>query len=116
MFHGVQAVTSSTGSMLSRAEQVLGLDRHNLSTDGKLVSALTERTVETFKTTTLGQIFSSDQFIKYDLLARNVLSEGYKPTTKVQVGSNGKVKEIKTKTGRYRQIGTSYYGNVDEKD
>ena len=110
----VQATTSCTGTRLSRTEQVLGLDRHDLRTDGKLVNHATLGTVENFKTVSLGQILSGDQFLKFDLLARRVLEEeGHTMKTRVQVGSNGKLQEMRTPVGRFRQHGTSYYGNVE---
>ena len=107
-----QAVTSSIGTRLSRFEQTMGMDRYDLQCDGKLVSAATLRTVENFKTTTLSNILSSDKFIKFDMLARNVIEEGLPITSKVQVGSIGKVQEIKVGEQRFRQVGTSYYGDV----
>lgn len=114
MKYTVNATTSCTGSQLSISEQSLGIDRNELITDGKLVSALTENKVTKFKPTVLGDILTSDSFIRYDLLARNVLKEGYPANTKVQVGSSGRVQEIKTPDGsRYRQIGVSYYGDIN---
>lgn len=110
-----QAITSINGSRLSNWEMAHGMDRHDLRSDGKLVSAATVREVTSYKSTTLGAILSSDKFIKFDLLARNVIEEGYDLKTKVQAGANGKVQEIKTADGkRFRQVGTSYYGDVSE--
>jgi hypothetical protein len=111
----VNAVTSCTGSRLSRTEQVLGLDRHDLRTDGKLVNHSTIGSVDSFKSVSLGQILSGDQYLKFDLLARRVLEEeGHTMKTRVQVGSKGKLQEMRTPLGRFRQHGTSYYGNVEE--
>lgn len=110
-----QATTSCIGSQLSRWEMTNGMDRHDLKSDGKLVSAATVREVTSYKSTTLGAILSSDKFIKFDLLARNVIEEGYEMNAKVQAGANGKVQEIKTADGkRFRQVGTSYYGDISE--
>jgi hypothetical protein len=110
--YSCQAVTSSIGTRLSRFEQTMGMDRYDLKSDGKLVSAATLKTVESFKSTTLSNILSSDKFIKFDMLARNVIEEGIPITTKVQVGSIGKLQEIKVGEQRFRQVGTSYYGDV----
>lgn len=110
-----QATTSVNGSQLSLQEMTLGLDRHDLKSDGKLQSAASLKDVTSYKSTTLGAILSSDKFIKFDLLARNVIDEGYQLNAKVQAGANGKVQEIKTADGkRFRQVGTSYYGNIDD--
>ena len=113
MSNTVNATTSCTGSQLSLAEQSLGLDRNDMKSDGKLISTFTEYTVTKFKPAVLGNILTSDSLIKFDLLARNVIKEGYPPNTKVQVGSSGRAQEIKTPDGgRYRQIGTLYYGDI----
>jgi len=110
-----QATTSTIGTQLSRREMSLGLDRFDLKSDGKLVSAGLAKEVSTFKSTTLGDILSSDKFIKFDLLARNVVEEGYNMATKVNVGNNGKVQEIRTPDNKqFRQVGTSYYGDISE--
>jgi len=110
-----QATTSVVGSRLSNWEMANGMDRHDLKSDGKLQSAATLREVTSYKPTTLGAILSSDKFIKFDLLARNVVGEGYELNAKVHAGANGKVQEIKTADGkRFRQVGTSYYGNIDD--
>ena len=110
-----KATTSVNGSRLSNWEMAHGMDRHDLKSDGRLQSAATLREVTSYKPTTLGAILSSDKFIKFDLLARNVIEEGYDLKTKVQAGANGKVQEIKTADGkRFRQVGTSYYGNIDD--
>mgnify|MGYP005637789861 CR=1 FL=1 len=108
----VNATTSCTGSQLSMREQALGMDRHDLRTDGKLVTAATIPTVEVFKSTTLGNILSSDKFISFDLLARNVIEEGYDHKTKVQVGRAGKVQEIRVDEKQFRQVGNVYYGDI----
>jgi len=110
--YSCQAVTSSIGTSLSRFEQTMGMDRYDLKSDGKLVSAATVKNIESFKSTTLSNILSSDKFIKFDMLARNVIEEGIPITTKVQVGSNGKLQEIKVGEQRFRQVGTSYYGDI----
>lgn len=110
-----QATTSVNGSSLSNWEMAHGMDRHDLKSDGKLQSAASLKDVTSYKSTTLGAILSSDKFIKFDLLARNVIDEGYQLNAKVQAGANGKVQEIKTADGkRFRQVGTSYYGNIDD--
>jgi hypothetical protein len=113
MSNTVNATTSCTGSQLSLSEQALGLDRNDLKSDGKLVSLHTEFEVTKFKPAILGDILTSDKFIRFDLLARNVIKEGFAHNTKVQVGSSGRAQEIKTPDGRrFRQIGTSYYGDI----
>ena len=91
----------------------LSLDRHDLSTDNKLVSAATMRNIENYKQTTLGKILSSDKFIKYDMLAHQVIAEGFAHSTKVLVGSNGKTKEIKIGDKQFRQVDTTYFGDIN---
>jgi len=111
----VKATTSVLGTRLSGWEMAHGMDRHDLKSDGRLVSGASLKDVTSFKSTTLGAILSSDKFIKFDMLARNVIDEGYQLNTKVQAGANGKVQEIKTADGkRFRQVGTSYYGDISE--
>lgn len=119
--YSVMATTSCIGTPLSLKEMTLGLDRHDLSSDGKLVSAALERrTITNYKSTTLGKILSSDKFIKFDMLARNVLDEGFDMKTPCDVGSAGKYQELRIVTGtkegnrRFVQIGTTYYGDVEE--
>ena len=90
----------------------LSLDRHDLSTDNKLVSAATMRNIENYKQTTLGKILSSDKFIKYDMLAHNVIA-GFAHSTKVLVGSYGKTKEIKIGDKQFRQVDTTYFGDIN---
>jgi len=110
-----QAITSVNGSRLSNWEMAHGMDRHDLKSDGRLVSGASLKDVTSFKSTTLSAILSSDKFIKFDMLARNVIDEGYQLNAKVQAGANGKVQEIKTADGkRFRQVGTSYYGSIDD--
>jgi len=111
----VYPTTSCTGSRLTRMEQVNGFDRHDMRADRIGGEYTVTREVTKFNSTTLGNILSSDKFIKFDLLARNVIEEGFDLGTKVEVGSNGKVQEIKTADGkRFRQVGTSYYGDISE--
>lgn len=113
--YSVNATTSCIGTRLSNWEMANGMDRHDIKSDGKLTSAATLKDVTSYKSTTLGAILSSDKFIKFDLLARNVIEEGYEMNAKVQAGANGKVQEIKTADGkRFRQVGTSYYGDISE--
>lgn len=111
----VYATTSCTGTRLTRMEQVNGFDRHDMRADRIGGDYTVNREVTTFKPTTLGAILSSDKFIKFDLLARNVVEEGYNLATKVKVGNNGKVQEIRTPDNKqFRQVGTSYYGDISE--
>ena len=91
----------------------LSLDRHDLSTDNKLVSAATMRNIENYKQTTLWKILASDKFIKYDMLAHNVIAEGCAHSTKVLGGSNGKTKEIKIGDKQFRQGVTTYFGDIN---
>jgi hypothetical protein len=110
-----QATTSCVGTQLSVREMALGLDRYDMPSDRGHGHEAVNREVTQFKSTTLGAILSSDKFIKYDMLARNVINEGYKMSTKVQVGFNGKVQEIRTPDEKqFRQVGTSYYGDISE--
>lgn len=110
-----KAITSVNGSRLSNWEMAHGMDRHDLKSDGRLISAAVVKDVTEFKSTTLGAILSSDKFIKFDMLARNVVEEGYNMATKVKVGNNGKVQEIRTPDNKqFRQVGTSYYGDISE--
>lgn len=64
---------------------------------------------------TVSQLMSSDFGLKYDLILNMMLrDEVIKPTTKVKVGSNGRLREvydIKAKQG-YRIFGKTYYGAV----
>lgn len=109
-----QATKSVNGSSLSNWEMAHGMDRHDLSSDGKLMSAALERRVITnFKSTTLGKILSSDKFIKFDMLARNVIEEGFDMKTPCEVGSAGKYQELVIGDMRFVQVGTSYYGDVN---
>jgi hypothetical protein len=110
-----QATTSVIGSKLSNWEMANGMDRHDMVADRIGGDYTVTREVTTFKSTTLGAILSSDKFIKFDLLARNVVEEGYNLSTKVKVGNNGKVQEIRTPDNKqFRQVGTSYYGDISE--
>lgn len=110
----VNAVTSITGSKLSGWEQAFGLDRKTLSYDGQLSGIpQTFKEVEKFKETTLGKVLASDSFIKYDLLARNLVKyENIDLSTKVRVGFIGKHKEIQVGDQRFVQIGTDYHGDI----
>tara|TARA_Y100000389_G_C17230234_1_gene397765 strand:- start:6 stop:356 length:351 start_codon:yes stop_codon:yes gene_type:complete len=110
----VNAVTSINGSYLSAREQALGMDRHTLSSDGQLVTIpQTFKEVEKFKETTLGKVLASEAFIKYDLLARNVVKyEKIDLATKVRVGFIGKHKELQVGGQRFVQIGTDYHGDI----
>jgi len=110
----VNAVTSINGSYLSAREQALGMDRHTLSSDGRLETITKEfRTVEKFTETTLGTVLVGQSFLKYDLLARNVAKYEKLPlSSKVKVGFNGKQKEIHFDGKRFVQIGTDYHGEV----
>ena len=124
----VQATTSCVGTQLSLREQTLGLDRYDLVSDGKLVKAeLERRHIAKYHVTTLGKILSSDKLIKFDMLARNVLEDGFDMKTPCEVGSAGKYQELKIWSakenqaydrghGLYRfvQIGTSYYGDIED--
>jgi hypothetical protein len=109
----VRATTSCVGTQLSRAEMALSLDRHDLVADTKLVNLATMRDIENYKQTTLGKILSSDKFIKFDMLAHNVIAEGFAHSTKVLVGSNGKTKEIKIGEQQFRQVDTTYFGDIN---
>ena len=110
----VNAVTSINGSYLSAREQALGMDRHTLSSDGRLETITREfRTVDNLKETTLGTVLVAEAFIKYDLLARNVAKYEKLPlSTKVKVGFNGKQKELQVGGQRFVQIGTDYHGDI----
>lgn len=108
------ATTNMLGGYLSNFERENGMDRHSLASDPSISNGYVNTEVTKFNSTTLSNILSSDKFIKFDLLARNVIDEGFNVTTKVQVGSNGKVKELRVGKQRFRQVGTSYYGDVSE--
>lgn len=110
-----QATKSVTGSNLSMWEMAHGMDRNDMKSDGKLISAALNRlTIVNYKTTTLSKILSSDALIKFDMLARNVIAEGIDIKTVCEVGSSGKYQELIIGDKRFVQIGTSYYGNVVE--
>ena len=110
----VNAVTSINGSYLSAREQALGMDRHTLSHDGQLVRKETVlKDVESWTETTLGKLLSDPKFLKYDLLARNVLKEaGMSQTTVCSVGFVGKQKQIQVDGSCFLQIGTQYHGDI----
>jgi len=126
--YSVMATTSCIGTQLSLKEMTLGLDRHDLVSDGKLHKAELQRShIAKYHSTTLGKILSSDKFIKFDMLARNVLEEGFDMKTPCEVGSAGKYQELKIRakkdnqaygrsSGLYRfvQVGTSYHGDLGE--
>jgi len=107
----VQATTSCTGTQLSLSEQTLGLDRFDLVSDGKLYTTeVQHRPIKNFTTTTLGKILSSDKFIRFDLLARNVIKEGFDLKTECSVGSTSKYQELHIGDSCFVQVGTTYYG------
>ena len=111
----VNAVTSINGSYLSMREQALGMDRHSLSYDGQLVRKETVlKDVENWTATTIGDAMGgSNKFLKYDLLARNVLKEaGMSQTTVCSVGFVGKQKQIQVDGSCFLQIGTQYHGYI----
>ena len=112
--YSVNAVTSINGSYLSMREQALGMDRHTLSHDGKLERKETVlKEVEKWTETTLGKLLSDPKFLKYDLLARNVLKEaGMSQTTVCSVGFVGKQKQIQVDGSCFLQIGTQYHGDI----
>ena len=112
--YSVNAVTSINGSYLSMREQALGMDRHSLSHDGQLVRKETVlKEVEKWTETTLGKLLSDSKFLKYDLLARNVLKEaGMSHTTACSVGFVGKQKQVMVDGSCFLQVGTQYHGDI----
>jgi len=112
--YSVNAVTSINGSYLSAREQALGMDRHTLSSDGQLVrKEMVLRQVDTYHDITIGKLLSDPKFLKYDLLARNVLEEaGMTHTTACRVGFAGKQKHLVVEDSHFLQEGTQYYGAI----
>ena len=112
--YAVNAVTSINGSYLSAREQALGMDRHTLSHDGHLVRQITVlKEIDSWTDTTLSMLLSDPKFLKYDLLARNVLKEaGMSPTTACSVGFVGKQKQIQVDGSFFLQVGTQYHGDM----
>jgi hypothetical protein len=111
----VNAVTSINGSYLSMREQALGMDRHTLSHDGQLVRKETVlKDVENWTTTTIGDAMGgSNKFLKYDLLARNVLKEaGMERSTACEVGFVGKQKQLRVEGTIFLQEGSQYHGDM----
>jgi hypothetical protein len=111
----VNAVTSIIGTGLSRKEQALGIDRHTLSSDGNLVRVeKVLKDVENWTQTTIGDAMGgSDKFLKYDLLARNVLEEaGMERSTACEVGFVGKQKQLRVEGTIFLQVGSQYHGDM----
>lgn len=57
----------------------------------------------------LGDIFSDDSYIKYDLLANFAYEEGVPLDAKVHLSIRGTTKELKYEKRRFRSKGTKLY-------
>ena len=112
----VRATTSLTGSRLSTWEMSNGMDRHELSNVKSAIAVFdTNRKITNFKATTLGNILRSDKLISFDMLARNVIDEKiFDRNAQCEVGSSGKYRVLKIEGKRFLQIGTTYFGEVED--
>jgi hypothetical protein len=111
-----RATTSLTGSRLSNWEMSNGMDRHELANAKSILERFdTNRKIVNFKSTTLSNILRSDKLISFDMLARNVIEEKvFDRNAPCDVGSSGKYRILKIEGKRFLQIGTTYFGEVDD--
>ena len=106
----------TTGSTGERT-MFMGFDLSNLKVDGTLgETPMVDKEVKLDKKVyTVGKLLSTDFGLKYDLILNMMMRDGTVDlSTKVQVGSNGRLREVyvvSTKTS-YRIWGKTYYGKV----
>ncbi len=70
---------------------------------------------ETHKSVTLGDIFSDDKFIKYDLLATYAFDEGVPLDAKVKLSIRGSLKELQWGKLAFRAKGSKLYTKKQDK-
>lgn len=111
-----RATTSLTGSYLSNWEMTNGMDRHELANVKSALAGFdTSRKIVNFKSTTLSNILRSDKLISFDMFARNVIEENvFDRNAPCEVGSSGKYRVLKIEGKRFLQIGTTYFGEVED--
>lgn len=106
----------TTGSTGERT-MFMGFDLSNLKVEGALgETPMVDKDVKLdSKVYTVGKLLSTDYGLKYDLILNMMMRDGTVDlSTKVQVGSNGRLREVmvvETKDA-YRIWGKTYYGKV----
>ena len=108
MSYSAMAVTDSLGRGLK-----MGMDFSTLSVAeiGERIDPWV-REVSYKGTTTLGDLFTSDKFLKFDLLARIVQRTGkVDMTDEITLYASGYIKELRFGKKKYRAVNSSYLGN-----
>lgn len=106
----------TTGSTGERT-MFMGFDLSNLKVDGALgETPMIDKEIKLdSKVYTVGKLMTTDFGLKYDLILNMMLNDKtIDLSTKVQVGSNGRLREVylvKEKAA-YRIWGKTYYGKV----
>jgi hypothetical protein len=116
MSYTAQAITNGNGDRAF----YMGLDLGNLKPECALgeTSPIMKEVVYEKKLYTVHDLMYDNTIgIKYDLILRTMLKDGVVDyDTKVQVGSNGRLREVylvREKEG-YRLFGKTYYGKVSD--
>jgi len=108
MSYSAMAVTDSLGRGLK-----MGMDFSTLSVAevGERIDPWV-REVSYKGKTTLSQLFTSDKFIKFDLLARIVQrTDKVDMNDEISLYASGYIKELRIGNKKYRTVNSSYLGN-----
>jgi hypothetical protein len=113
MSYTAQAITNGNGDRAF----YMGLDLGNLKPECALgESSPVEKEIALDKKVyVVGDLLQSDFGLKYDLILRMMMQDGVIDyDTKVQVGSEGRLREVYLVTEKeaYRVFGKTYYGKV----